>query len=174
MTDDQLKLKAFQLIEAGDMKMTEIVLDLGVEYPKLLKWKKELKAAKEDGTIHQLLNVGTVALETAAEQVRHDLEDLGANDDDLEAIEGELESTLAGVEGLNKLSDKVQSTAMKLTKRISGMAHTENLEVKELSLLVDSLAKIQTAFFSKPGIAILTPPGGEGTALGAFKGLLTK
>ena len=170
MSEDKLKLEAFKRIEDG-AKMTELVIELGVEYTKLLRWKRELKLAKENGTLSQLLDVGPLALENAADQIKHGLVDLGAHDEDLAAIEGELEEAIAGVDGLQKLNDKVQATAMTLTKRISGMAHAGNLEPKEVSLLVDSLTKIQTAFFSKPGIAILTP-NGEPSPLGNFQTFL--
>jgi hypothetical protein len=166
MTDEATKLEAFKRIHEGE-SLSDLVMTLGVPYPKLRAWKKELKEAVDAGTVHTLIDIPKEVVQKAAEETQQQLAEFVTTEEELNAIEGEVQQAIQGVEGLQELNVEVQKTASKLTQHIAQMA-TDTTDAKDLALLVDALAKIQNAFFNKAIVQL--PSAGETVhPLGMFK-----
>ena len=148
MNEDDLRLQAMGLMQVDDSpnSLREIAGDIGVPYSRLLKWRKEMREAVEEGNIHALVNTDQVILHRVAEEVQHELEEIAPTE--AEAIEGDIAQVLTGIEGLNVLSDDLQKVALVIAKKLSGMALLLS-DPKDVLLLVESLTKLQTAFFAK-------------------------
>lgn len=168
--DDALKLEAFGKIKAG-VKLSNLVMELGVPYPKLLKWKKELKAAEENGTVAELVDVDALVVHEVAETLKQELQDLATDEQDIKTIEGEVETAVKAIDGYQVLNAKVQATALKLANKIDALSFSAT-EAKDVSLLVDALTKIQIAFFNKTGTYVQINNPGATSPLGEFQGLM--
>jgi hypothetical protein len=169
--EEALKLQAFGKIQGG-AKLSELVLELGVPYPKLLKWRKELKEAEANGTVASLVDVDVLLLHEVAEAIKHDIQELTQDEIEREAIEGEVISAVKGIEGYQVLNEKVQATALRLTKRIDSLSMSVS-DAKDVCALVDALTKIQVAFFNKSGTYVqINNSSQNDSALGEFKGLM--
>ena len=185
---DTEKLKAFKRIHAGD-KLSDIVIDMGIPYTKLVGWRKELQTAQKNQTLHTLIDAPTVVVQTIAKRVQDDLANLivepttpfeqyspdldtGTQVTQLAVIEGELQNAIKAVDGLQELNEQVQKTAFKLVNRVRHFSDLVS-EPKEISLLVESLAKIQTAFFSRPGTLVQINNDNSNSPLGEFKQLMS-
>lgn len=170
MSEDQTKLEAISKIHAG-AKLVDLVTELGVPYPKLLKWRKELKEAEETGTVSSLIDIEAVVVQEIADTIQQELLDIAP--DEAEAIEGEVTSTVKGISGLQLLDKQIQTTAITLTRRIGELVDGRELDSREILVLTEALTKVQTAFFNKPGISVHLLGGGENHPLGEFKNLLS-
>jgi hypothetical protein len=169
--EDLLKLEAFARFKV-DTKLADMVMELGVPYPKLLKWRKEFRAAEVDGSIMELIDVDAVIVHEVAEQVKRKLQGLTEDEESLRAIEGEIMTSMEGIDGYQMLNVKVQAAAVKLASRIDALSFSTH-DAKDLGLLVDALCKIQVAFFNKTGTFVqINNPGETTSPLGEFKGLL--
>jgi len=142
--DMEVKITAFGKFKAG-LTAREVSEELDVPYSKALKWKNQLREAENNGEVSSLVDVDELLIHRIAEDTKQDLVALGA---DVDVVEGELETTIDKIDSYKLLSDKMNTTAIKLVDKISGMASL-SLEAKELNLLVESLAKLQEAFFNK-------------------------
>lgn len=168
--DEALKLKAFGKIKAGE-KLSNLVMELGVKYPTLLKWKKELKAAEENGTVAELVDVDALVVHEAAEIIKQELQELTTDEQSIKTIEGEVESAVKAIDGYQVLNAKVQATALKLANKIDALSFSAT-EAKDVSLLVDALTKIQIAFFNKTGTYVQINNPSASSPLGEFQGLM--
>jgi len=169
---DELKLRALGLMSTG-AEPKDLVNELDVAYPTLLKWRRELKESIETGSITSLIDVDAVLVKETVENLKKSLTDLAP--EQAIAIEGELEPLTKGVDGYQKLSVKLQTVALNLATKIGDMAdETENLSSTDIETLVASLAKLQEAFFNKNGtyIQVLQNNGSGGSeAVSRFKSL---
>ena len=167
--DESRKLEALGRIKAG-AKLADLVVDMGIKYPVLLKWRKELQNAEANGEMASIVDVDAVVVHRIAEEVKHDLVALSEDEENITAITGEVESATQAIDGLQLLNTKVQTTALKLADKIDGLTFSA-LEAKDVLTLVDALTKLQVAFFNKGGtnIQINNASGGP---LGEFKGLM--
>lgn len=173
MTEDQTKLAAFGRIHEG-IPLTHLVEELGVPYPKLLRWKTELKDAEAEGKVHELLAIDQVIVDTALDRVQSSLVSLASSDEDVAKIGEVVSGVSKGIDGLQLLNTQMQATALTLVKKISALSHNGHLEAKEVQLLTSSLSQLQTAFFNKPGtqVAIINNPQDASHPLGEFKSML--
>lgn len=172
MTEDQQKLMAFGKIKEGE-PLSNLVSEIGVPYPKLLKWKKELQEAEKEGKVYELMNLDEVVLDQALESVHHELVNLASSPDDIQAMDSVVDNMSKSIAGLNLLNTHLQDTALKLTKRINILA-SGRLKPREIQQLASSLSQIQTAFFNKPGtqVAVINNPN-EKHPLREFKNLMS-
>jgi hypothetical protein len=72
------------------------------------------------------------------------------------------------------LEEEVQLSAVHLTRRIIEVSNRPGLEAREVQVLADALAKIQTAFFnqSSTNVNVLSQTAISSSGLGAFSELL--
>lgn len=154
-----IKLVAFGKFKSG-LSAREVADELDEPYSKILRWKNELKEAEEAGTINNLIDADDLLIRRIAEETKQELVGLGA---DGEILEGEIEKVIETIDKHKLLSDKLATTALTLLDRIGVLSSTGGLEAKEVNLLVDSVAKLQTAFFNKPttNVAVLNGNGSE-------------
>lgn len=143
-TEEQ-KLTVFAKLQTG-LDARAIADETELPYPIILKWRKEYREAEEAGTIHKLLDADALLLHRVAEEVQHDLEEVAPKEGEL--IASDVESAVAKIDTYNILNEQCQATAIKLVSKISNMTDTQ-LGPLELNSLVESLAKIQMAFFNK-------------------------
>jgi len=164
MADD--KLRALGLISQG-MPVREVSAKLEIGYAKLLKWKKEYEESLECNKVSKVLDVPALIVNRIANEVKDDVQALGTSDD----LEGEIVDFVDGVDGLNKLSVELQSTAVALSKSIKQMSALQP-GPSELIMLVEALSTLQTAFFSKnvTNVNVLNAAGApQGGAFNGFK-----
>ena len=172
-TSDEQKLKILGKIQidSSPSNLRAISEEMKVPYSRLLKFRKELEQATEDGDISTLVNADALMVHRVAEEVKQDLEDLAPQEGEL--ISADVDKAVDGIEGLTVLSQRLQTTALALASKINNLAETA-VDGKDILILVESLSKIQMAFFNKniTDIKILNQSGGyqEG-GVSAFQGL---
>jgi len=119
-----------------------------ISYGQAIKLSKELKRAQEKNDLEQLFRMPEDSREMLFAAVRDSLEaDLGGLVPTT-TLEGELLSLDEKVTGLAMLDGELQKSALTIARRINILA-SANADVSSLSILTDSLAKLQTAFFAK-------------------------
>ena len=126
--DEKTKLQIIGKIEAG-CNLREIVREFRVPYPAVKKIADDLQ--KEENKAEIISTVKTK-----------------------EIVEGEIvetkklvEKTNDDIERLSVLHSEIQETASLALSRIRDLLNIPNIEVKELAILIDSLSKLQSAFF---------------------------
>lgn len=120
-----------------------IAADLDISYATVLRYKRELSTAQDEGKVNSLLANEEGVLQNMASQALADLPD--------ELQEGaliEATAVIDGVIGLQRLEADLQQTASKINCRIRLMCGTAE-QVSELVDLTDALCKLQNAFFGK-------------------------
>jgi hypothetical protein len=198
--NDELKLKALGLI-SQDVPLREIQDKLEVTYPMLLKWRKEFEGLTTDQSITSLIEATPMLVRSVAKALADELNEVQDNAEhvwnpefldlsepdvedsavewepveqapivrDIDTSVGEL---VDGIDGYQKLSIKLQESAMLMTAKLNQLAEVTNGPV-ELGLLIESLTKLQLSFFSKniTNVNVLNT-GGEsgGNTFGGFKG----
>jgi len=170
--EDAVKFEILGKLNAGT-KAQELAQDYGISYPKILKWKKEFKEAKENGTVADLIAADKVTIHEVAESVKHDIKELTDNPKEIEVLEGEVDQAIAEIDGLKVLNTKVQTVALRLASKIE--EKTLKVEdIGDLQVLVNSLAVIQNAFFNKPltNVNVLNAPGANNDTVSEFKKLM--
>lgn len=162
--DNDLKYKAITMLNNGSAPK-DITSALDIPYSKVLRWRKELQETKTKEDVQTLIDVDQAVVHRAAEIVKDEFEEISDS-------AGELVSQVVSkVDGLQLLNDKLQSVGLDLATHIEAMAISIE-EPKDLMILVDSLSKLQTAFFSKGNnVNILNANGVSDTGLSLFKGL---
>jgi len=172
--EDKLKILAKMQIDSSPAALRTISEEMKVPYTRLIKLRKELEQATEDGDISTLVNADAIVVHRVAEEVRQDLKDLAPAEGEL--ISADVDKVVDGIEGLTVLSTRLQTTALTLASKINNLADTA-VDSKDILILVESLSKIQMAFFNKniTDIKILNQNGGyqEG-GVSAFQGLSKK
>ncbi len=134
-------LALVRLFEDEDPK--EISTDLNISYATVLRYKRELRLAQDEGKVNSLLAKEQGVLENMAQAAVCDLP--------AELVEGELEeakSLVKGVLGLKRLEEDLQHTAHDINTRIRIMVGTAE-GVGEVVELTEALCKLQNAFFGK-------------------------
>lgn len=137
------KFKILLEIEKGATPR-EICEAFNVPYSKVLKMRKDLNAAKDEGEVQSLVNVEQEIVHRIAEEVRKDFNELSPKEDITEVIEGVVE----GIDSYQKLNVKTQESALKVIGRLNAMVDMCVSPI-ELEVLASSLTKIHTAFFNK-------------------------
>lgn len=148
INEEEIRLRAFGFLQldSSPSRLRELVEELRVPYSKLLRWRKELNVATKEGNVFSLINADQLMLHRVARETKLELEELAPKEGEL--IEKEVDSVVNGVEGLQVLNTQLQTTAIKLAKKVDRL--TASIEYgKDIVALVDSLTKLQIAFFSK-------------------------
>ena len=140
MARDETKMyQAISRIENGEDKRT-VAEDLDIGYATVIRWYKEYKDAKLNGTLDQLLDMDKLILATAGQ-----LLESGAMQEQLD--EG-VERVSKGANALSKLQDDFVLTASainaQIKSRLLSIEHTS-----ELMELTECLVELQNAFFNK-------------------------
>lgn len=170
--EEKQRLEVFQrLAEDPDIKLSVLVTEIGIPYPKLLKIRKDFREANNNGTLHELLNVDRLVFTEVIDQIKEKVVTITDDEEDVEAIEGELMEAVEKLDGLQLLNKEVQDTALTLIGRLQGFAKDKELDPKEVNALVESLTKIQTAFFNRGQVNIFNS-NGSNHPLAEFRGLM--
>ena len=120
-----------------------IATDLDISYATVLRYKRELSIAQDEGKVNSLLAQEQGALDNMAQAAVCDLPE--------ELVEGELmeaEKLVKGVLGLKRLEEGLQQTAHVINNRVRLMCGTAE-GVGEIVELTEALCKLQNAFFGK-------------------------
>ncbi len=144
--NDEQKLEALGLMESGE-DLKDLVTNLGIGYATLLKWRTELRDAKETGAIQDLVNVDEVIVHRIAHETRQELCELVADDADVAEITKAVGEVTASIDTFQLLNTNVQTAALKIVKRINELAE-DAPGSGELKFLTETLAMIQTSFFN--------------------------
>jgi hypothetical protein len=142
MTTESNKQVAFvRLLEDEDPKVLAAELDTPLST--ILRWKAELKVAKENDTVKSLINLDAMALAKLADMAKFDVPEV--LEDDLKSKTKEL---VNGAQGLQKLEINLQDTAIYINGRIRAMAAIAT-SVGEITELTSALCALQSSFFGK-------------------------
>ena len=153
-------LALVRLLDGEEAKA--IATDLDVSYGTVLRYKRELNAAEDEGKVNSLLAAEQSVLDNIASNVVTDLP--------VQAQEGAAEeaaAVLTGVVGLKRLEGDLQHTAHAINTRIRLMTSTVE-SVHDIVDLSDALCKIQNAFFGKGTQVNIQNNVGQGEAYGQY------
>lgn len=154
-THDKEYYSAIGLLSQG-VDPHDVAKQLGTSESKVIRWNTEFKRHKEDGTLDKLLDMEELAIHTACELMELPV-----------AVEA---NAIARVSGFQALEKATQTCALHLVNRIQSMAMSASGS-GELSELVDSLCKVQTAFFNPNKVQVNVQNNlTEGRAYGSFLG----
>lgn len=148
--EDSEKLLVFTRLSL-EKTPREISDELGIKYPTVLAMRKEFKEAQLNGTIHSLLNIDKAVVQRIAEEVQEEIQNLVPEEHrevESEFIAKEIQEITNDIDGYNILSNKLQTVALQVSECISDMLKAE-VSVGQIESLVNSLTKLQVAFFSK-------------------------
>lgn len=169
--EDKLKILAKIQIDSSPDSLRAISSEMKVPYSRLLKYRKELEQATTDGDISKLIDAEKLTVHRVAEEVKQDLVDLAPKEGEL--IEAAVDNAVSDIDGYQVLNERLQTTALTIASKINNLADIA-VDSKELLILVESLTKLQVAFFSKQtnNINILNNQGGyKSNEVSAFQGL---
>jgi len=131
--EDKLKYKAINLLEQGQSPK-DIAELLNISYSSVLSIKRDLKEAKENGTIAKLIDADKFLIEQVGEEL---------------GLDKEVVATVTkGISGLEVLSEELQKTAMQINTRIRSLLLSVE-HPSELQAYADILCNIQTSFINK-------------------------
>lgn len=154
-THDKEYYSAIGLLSQG-VDPHDVAKQLGTSESKIIRWNTEFKQHKDDGTLDKLLDMEELAIHTACELMELPVQ--------VEA------NAIARVSGFQALEKATQTCALHLVNRIQSMAMSASGS-GELSELVDSLCKVQTAFFNPNKVQVNVQNNlTEGRAYGSFLG----
>jgi len=169
-TSDETKLRILGRIQmdSSPASLREISEEFKVPYSRLIQYRKDLVQATEDGSISSLIDADKLVVHRVAEEVKQDLKDLAPQEGEL--IVADVDKVTAGVDGYKVLSERLQTTALTLASKINSLADTA-VDSKDILILVESLSKLQMAFFNKQvtNLNFLNPGGVSETS--SFEGL---
>lgn len=147
-TDDQ-KFRVLAKLSA-DADPKDIAQDEKVPYQTVMNWRREQYSENETKSIQELINVDAVLVHRIAEEVKEEMRaaPIEQQEDIAKAVDGVVEK----IDSYQQLNTKLHDTAVKLVNKIAGMADDDDgvpLGPVGLQILVESLARIQIAFFNK-------------------------
>ena len=164
---EEQKLNAMGLLKAGKSGK-EVSRELQVPYPKVLEWKRETDLLDDKHDLEDVLDADKAILHELAEGVRHKLEELVPEGGDL------VTATLERVDKLGELQVDLQGAGIKLIGKVNSLV-SKCSNPEDILKLVDAVAKLQTAFFSKgANVNVLNMPGNgqpSDSNISAFKSL---
>lgn len=144
LNQDREKYLICSRLLAGE-SATDIAADFdNVSYPTILRYKRELNEAQDNGTVADFLNIEEAILAEMVEELKNRAP-VELKQEVNEAVGNLVNSKNA----LEALSLDLIVTASAVNKKIR--AKVVNVEhVSELESLTESLCKLQNAFFNKP------------------------
>ena len=134
--DDRAKYSVLSLLHQNQSP-AEIADKLNVSYPAVLKLRREFEEAKDNNTVHELLNSYRVILPEVAEALS-----------DLPEMAEQVEEFQKAITGLDQLSEGLQKTAALINNRVKTMIGIVD-SASELEYLTDIICKLQTSFINK-------------------------
>jgi len=143
MESEAMRSRALNML-INDVKPKDVAAELDISYPKVLKWLREYKEAKEDNAVISLLDIERSVVHDVVEEVVKPK--LAMIDEELEEV---VDKTVMRVDGLRLLDTELQFASTRLAKRIAAAANSEDLEARDILGLSDALSKLQIAFFAK-------------------------
>lgn len=163
---EELKLGAIGLLSQG-LSAKDVARQLGIPYPKVLKWKPEAEAIELKGDLETVLDIDKVVLHDLAESTRNKLDELAEEGGEL------ADQVLAKIDDIGILQTNLQLSATAILVKLNELIDNCR-DADELLTLVESISKLQIAFFSKgANVNVLNMPGSQQSEsqINAFKSL---
>lgn len=135
MTEND-KYKVISLLQ-NNVTPRDIVEQVDVSYSMVLRLKREYENAKLNNTLDQLIDTDKLLLAKI--------------DDELSSVanmKGSVAALTKGLDGLERLSDELQKTALNINTRVNSLILSIET-MSELEIAADILCKMQTAFLNK-------------------------
>jgi hypothetical protein len=145
-TEEQ-RLKVLAKLQSGT-DPHDVVQEMSIPYQTIMNWKRDMKEAEATAEIHTLVKADAIMVHRIAEEVKEEMIAVAPNEEKeiIKTVDGIVES----IDSYQALNTKLHATAAKLVDKISLMADDEKtLGPMGLQVLVESLARIQVAFFNK-------------------------
>ena len=163
---EEHKLAAIGLLSEG-LSAKDVSRQLVIPYTQVLKWKPEVEHIKTKEDVVTVLDVDKVVLHELAETVRDKLEDVAEGAGDL------VDDVLVRINTLTILEDNLQSSALLILKKLDELVEEVRFP-DDILTLVEAIAKLQVAFFSKgANVNVLNMPSGQtsSNSISAFKSM---
>lgn len=158
---DETKYKALSLLHAGD-EPRAVSSKTEVPVFTVLKWKKELDKAVEEGHLNQLIDMDRVVLEKVIEGVVETSAEL----------EEPAQELAESISSLDKLNTELHMTAMHINKQVKTLAIKSD-SAPELLTLAEIICEIQKAFFNSQATNINVQNNFENRDSSAYQAFLS-
>jgi len=169
--EEKLRIMGKMQADSSPAALRTISEEMQVPYSRLIAYRKELRLAEENGDISLLVDADKLIVHRVAEEVRQDLKELAPTEGEL--ISAKVDEATDSVDGYLVLNERLQTTALTIASKINNLADTA-VDSKELLILVESLTKLQVAFFNKQvtNVNVLNQSNSYASKeVSAFKGL---
>lgn len=107
--------------------------ELGINYGTVLKTKRKYEEALINGTVEQLINTDKILLNEVGKEL---------------SLVTETENLVKGLEGLERLQDDLQRTAININNKVNSLMLSVS-DLSELEIAVDIIRKLNDSFFNK-------------------------
>lgn len=134
------KLEALGLLKVKPIR--DVVRELNIPYSTVLRWNKELVEIKTSEDLEQIIDTEPEIIHKLAEKIQSEFEVLVKDADVL------VDGVITKIDNMQLLSEDLSKAGVTLIKKLQAMAIVCT-DAKDISYLVDSVAKLQVAFFSK-------------------------
>lgn len=141
---DQVKFRVISRLLNGDAAIDIDQDEEEVSYATILRYKRELKEAQDNDTVHELMNLDKAVLEELLGKVKEIAKDTPLK----VSVDTILDKLPENISFLADLSEEFKLTAQTLNARIR-LATAQVQHVSELETLTDALCKLQNAFFNR-------------------------
>lgn len=144
--DDETKLKVLARFATGDT-VRQVADFLELPYSQVLKLHKEYVKADEAEVIQSMVDVDSVIVHRIADEMKTELSLIDTSQTVIDSVN----SVVNKIDSYQLLNTKVHATAVTLVDKIENMARDPHIRLgaMDLQTLVESLTKIQNAFFNK-------------------------
>ncbi len=132
MTEDE-KYKVISRLQLSE-EPKDIAEQLNVSYASVLRLRREFNEAVTANTVDQLVDTDKLLLTSVAKE--------------LEVSHDSVQSLTRGLEGLELLNTKLQTTAVSINQKVASLIHSVD-SLSELETASEIICKLQTAFLNK-------------------------
>lgn len=163
---DDLKLEALGLLSEGN-SAKDVARQLSIPYPKVLKWKPEADSLQTKADLETVLDLDKIVLHDIANETKNKMDNLVEGGGEL------VDKVLDNIDSIGVLQTNLQASAIAILVKLNTMIDSCR-DADELHILVESISKLQVAFFAKgANVNVLNMPGSQQSEaqINAFKSL---
>lgn len=160
---DGQKLEAMGLLAAGK-HVRDVVRELTIPYSTVRRWSLEVQDLETSADLEVLIDAPKEVVHKLADKVQEEFELLIK---DADVLVGEV---VKKVDGMQLLSEDLTSASSILIKKLQAAAMTCT-DARDIGYLVDAVAKLQVAFFSKGTNVQVNVGQTSSTEMSKFKSL---